>query len=136
MRLTIERGSDPILKSSYYSLKIGTRVYHYEKLADILYRVAVLFEPPPEEVKPSGMKSRITGKPASSRKPKKFPLGDEIVRVLSSAKGGWHSLDDIRKQIKTPKPISKSVWSMVLANLQKKKRIKVARQNEEDRYGI
>ena len=132
MKLTIEQGNDPILKSSYYSLKIGTRVYHYEKLQDILYRIAVIFEPPQEITKPE----RIIKVPKrkGAKRPKKFPLGNTIVEVLNGTVG-YVSLDALRKGIKTPKPYSRSIWGMVLSKLAKKKAIKVVVDDGETRYG-
>ena len=132
MKLTIERGSDPILASTYYSLKVGTRVYHYEKLADILYRIAVMFEPPDQEMtKPE--KAIKVPKRKYTKRSGKFPLGEAIVQILNSTEG-YVSLDTLMG-IKTTRPYSKSVWAMVLANLVKRKAIRVVIDDGETKYG-
>ena len=144
MKLTIHQGNDPILKSSCYSLNIGTRVYHYEKLADILYRVAVLFEPPPEEKKPRRKKTESTYDKMSrevmnnldvktQKKHKKFPLGNSILKVLNNIPG-YVSVDSLMEQIKTPRPIRKQIWSTVLAKLVKRKTIKKVIEKGEPMY--
>lgn len=128
MKVIIEHGSDPILKGSFYVLKVGTRRYHYEKLGDILYRVAILFEPPPEEEKekPISRRSRITGKPASARRPKKFPLGDAILKVINTIDiDPGVTMEDVIKSTKTPRPYSKSIWGAVMGKLVKRGLVRV-----------
>ena len=124
MRLTIERGSDPILKSSCYSLKIGTRVYHYEKLADILYRIAVIFEPPQEEEKP---KKKYT------KQSKRFPLGDAILKSLPNTDPGI-PMGRVIEKTGTPNPYGMSIWGAVMSKLVKKGLVKVNAYEGEKVY--
>ena len=49
MKISIEKKSDPIIKVPIYLLMVGLNKYHYEKLSDVLLRVAILFEPSQEE---------------------------------------------------------------------------------------
>lgn len=137
MRLTIERGSDPILQGSYYSLKIGTRVYHYEKLADILYRVAVIFEPPQEEQKPNRLKNgRVVGKPMSTKRTKKFPLGDAILKVLPHCSSPGIVMGEVIRLTKTPRTYSMSIWGAVMGKLAKRGKVKVINQSGIAHYRL
>lgn len=113
MRLTIERGNDPIIKSTVYILSVGIQKYHYEKLADILYRIAVIFEPPQEITKPK----RIINVP---KKLKKFPLGDAILSILKGAVEPMAVGDFIPS---VPRKFSLSIWGAVLGKLEKRGKI-------------
>jgi hypothetical protein len=105
-------------------------VYHYEKLADILYRVAVLFEPPPEEKKPRRKKTESTYDKMSrevmnnldvkpQKKPKRFPLGDAILKSLPNTDPGI-SIDRVVEKTGTPKPYGMHIWGGVMGKLVKR----------------
>jgi len=125
MKVSIERKPFPVFKTDIYVLSVGTHRYHYEKLADILYRLAVIFEPHPEEEK---------SKRKYTKKPERFPLGDAILKVLNDIPGHI-TVDRLMSQIKTPKPYKKAIWVNVLSKLVKKNAIKVVVERGEKMYG-
>lgn len=128
MKITIERKVDKIIRSPVYCLSVGTHKYHYEKLGDAMFRVAVLFEPPREETERGELK----------KKSERFPLGKEILRILTenaSPPGGWMSLDGIFEVAKAPKKYKKSNFGVVLSTLTRHKLIRVKETSEGKMYG-
>jgi hypothetical protein len=96
-------------------------MYHYEKLADILYRIAVIFEPPQEIIEPE----RIIKVPKRkyTKRSEKFPLGDAILKILSTNDPGI-TMGEIINITKTPRPYSRSIWGAVVGKLVKKGKVR------------
>ena len=117
MKITLERKNDPILRSPIYILTVGLHKYHYEKLTDVLLREAILFEPSQKEKKP-----RHTMK--VSKKPKKFPLGDTILKILPKNDSPGIPMGDVIQLTKTPRSFSASIWGAVMGKLVKKGKVK------------
>jgi hypothetical protein len=111
MKISIEKKMFLPFKTDVYILSIGTHKYHYEKLADILFRVAVIFEPPQEEEKP---------KKKYVKRSEKFPLGDAILKSLSKVKDVPQSMEAIIHITKTPREYTRSIWGAVVGKLVKR----------------
>lgn len=124
MKISIEKKQDPIIKSSVYSLSVGINKYHYEKLGDVLFRVATLFEPPQEEKKP---------KRKYAKRSEKFPLGDAILEKLPDS-GPGITMEVIMKGTSTPRPFSKSIWGAVMSKLVNKEKVELLIKNGIPHY--
>lgn len=111
--------TDPILKGDVFRLEVGTSKYYYDVFADVMLRIAVLFDSPKKVVKESKKKSK-------GKKQKvgvgQFPLGKHIIAKL---KFGPCSGEKLENGIRTPKAINHSVWSCVLGGMVKAGKIKV-----------
>jgi len=123
MKISIEKKSDPIIKVPIYLLMVGLNKYHYEKLSDVLLRVAILFEPSQEE-KP---------KKKYAKRSEKFPLGNAILENLPDS-GPGITMESIRKGVKTPRTFSKSIWGAVMGKLVNKEKVELIIKNGVPHY--
>ena len=132
MKLIIEQRNAHDLQFSFYALKWGTREYHYEKLSDVLYRAAMIFEPPDQEMtKPE--KAIKVPKRKYTKRSEKFPLGEAILKSLGSIDPGI-TMSEVIEKTGTPRPYSNSIWGAVMGKLAKKGLVRVNTQKGEKVY--
>ena len=122
MKISIEKKPDPIIKSDVYTLYVGINKYNYEKLSDLIIRMAILFEPPQEEKNPKRTKSITKKKSNTKIGVKPFPLGKTILSILKGASKPMVVRDFM---MIVPRKYTLSIWGMVLKKLVKSDQIKM-----------
>ena len=118
---SIHQADDPIIGVPVYSVYIGGKNrYLYEKMEDVLLRVAQYFEPPTVQ--------KIT-KPRNvikvPKKNEKFPLGDKILEILPDSATPAISFPDVMYRVKTNRKFRISVWNSVIGRLVNKGKVKM-----------